>query len=187
MKKSIITQKLIAKAFKNCLAHSTFNQITVSDIMQAAKIRRQTFYNYFQSKEELLNWIFENQFSEVTLDNFDYYNWKNELYLFLRYLEDNLDFYHKILFIDADFDKIYLKQCEHLIYKVLSDQTKISDLTWSDNERFLIYQYNSFALHGISKSAILKNEPLTSLYPTLVTLLESQFQEYKPPKSPTKS
>lgn len=86
MKKSIITQKLIAKAFKNCLSHSTFNQITVSDIMQAAKIQRQTFYNYFQNKEELLNWIFENEFSEVTLDNFDYYNWKNELYLFYAIL-----------------------------------------------------------------------------------------------------
>ena len=54
MKKSIITQKIIAKAFKDLMQSNAYHQISVSDIMQTAKIRRQTFYNYFHSKERLI-------------------------------------------------------------------------------------------------------------------------------------
>ena len=63
--------------------------------MQVAKIRRQTFYNYFQNQEELLSWIFENDFAELINDNLDYYGWQNELLLLLRYLEENQIFYQK--------------------------------------------------------------------------------------------
>ena len=99
MKKSIITQKIIAKAFKDLMQSNAYHQISVSDIMQTAKIRRQTFYNYFQNQEELLSWIFENDFAELINDNSDYYGWQNELLLLLRYLDENQIFYQKIFFL----------------------------------------------------------------------------------------
>ena len=89
MKKSIITQKIIAKAFKDLMQSNAYHPISVSDIMQTAKIRRQTFYNYFQNQEELLSWIFENDFAQLINDNLDYYGWQNELLLLLRYLDEN--------------------------------------------------------------------------------------------------
>lgn len=95
MKKSIITQKIIAKAFKDLMQSNAYHQISVSDIMQTAKIRRQTFYNYFQNQEELLSWIFENDFAELINDNSDYYGWQNELLLLLRYLDENQIFLSK--------------------------------------------------------------------------------------------
>lgn len=97
MKKSIITQKIIAKAFKDLMQSNAYHQISVSDIMQTAKIRRQTFYNYFQNQEELLSWIFENDFAELINDNLDYYGWQNELLLLLRYLDENQIFIKKYL------------------------------------------------------------------------------------------
>ena len=99
MKKSIITQKIIAKAFKDLMQSNAYHQISVSDIMQTAKIRRQTFYNYFQNQEELLSWIFENDFAELINDNSDYYGWQNELLLLLRYLDENQIFIKKFLLL----------------------------------------------------------------------------------------
>ena len=107
MKKSIITQKIIAKAFKDLMQSNAYHQISVSDIMQTAKIRRQTFYNYFQNQEELLSWIFENDFAELINDNSDYYGWQNELLLLLRYLDENQIFYQKIFVIDKNFQHFY--------------------------------------------------------------------------------
>ncbi|MCZ7690348.1 dihydroxyacetone kinase transcriptional activator DhaS [Lactococcus cremoris] len=78
---------------------NAYHQISVSDIMQVAKIRRQTFYNYFQNQEELLSWIFENDFAELINDNLDYYGWQKELLLLLRYLDENQIFYQKIFFL----------------------------------------------------------------------------------------
>lgn len=108
MKKSIITQKIIAKAFKDLMQSNAYHQISVSDIMQTAKIRRQTFYNYFQNQEELLSWIFENDFAELINDNLDYYGWQNELLLLLRYLDENQIFYQKIFVIDKNFQHFSL-------------------------------------------------------------------------------
>ncbi len=99
MKKSIITQKIIAKSFKDLMQSNAYHQISVSDIMQVAKIRRQTFYNYFQNQEEFLSWIFENDFAELINDNLDYYGWQKELLLLLRYLDENQIFYQKIFFL----------------------------------------------------------------------------------------
>ena len=64
MKKSIITQKIIAKAFKDLMQSNAYHQISVSDIMQTAKIRRQTFYNYFQDKYEVVEYIFTHEVLE---------------------------------------------------------------------------------------------------------------------------
>ncbi|ARE22465.1 dihydroxyacetone kinase transcriptional activator DhaS [Lactococcus cremoris] len=99
MKKSIITQKIIAKSFKDLMQSNAYHQISVSDIMQVAKIRRQTFYNYFQNQEELLSWIFENDFAELINDNLDYYGWQKELLLLLRYLDENQIFIKKFLLL----------------------------------------------------------------------------------------
>ncbi|WP_231097924.1 TetR family transcriptional regulator [Lactococcus cremoris] len=78
---------------------NAYHQISVSDIMQVAKIRRQTFYNYFQNQEELLSWIFENDFAELINDNLDYYGWQKELLLLLRYLDENQIFIKKFLLL----------------------------------------------------------------------------------------
>ena len=99
MKKSIITQKIIAKSFKDLMQSNAYHQISVSDIMQVAKIRRQTFYNYFQNQEELLSWSFENDFAELINDNLDYYGWQKELLLLLRYLDENQIFIKKFLLL----------------------------------------------------------------------------------------
>lgn len=179
MKKSIITQKIIAKAFKDLMQSNAYHQISVSDIMQTAKIRRQTFYNYFQNQEELLSWIFENDFAELINDNLDYYGWQNELLLLLRYLDENQIFYQKIFVIDKNFEHFFLIQWENLLDKVIFDQEKKSDYHWSDLEKSFICRYNAAAICAITKESIIRGNSLEKLYSQIVNLLLAQIKIFE--------
>ena len=179
MKKSIITQKIIAKAFKDLMQSNAYHQISVSDIMQTAKIRRQTFYNYFQNQEELLSWIFENDFAELINDNLDYYGWQNELLLLLRYLDENQIFYQKIFVIDKNFQHFFLIQRENLLDKVIFDQEKKSDYHWSDLEKSFICRYNAAAICAITRESIIRGNSLEKLYSQIVNLLLAQIKIFE--------
>ncbi|WP_237397642.1 dihydroxyacetone kinase transcriptional activator DhaS [Streptococcus mitis] len=72
MASSFITKKRIAKAFRDLLATREFDKISIVDIMESAGIRRQTFYNHFLDKYELLDWIFENDLTEYITNNLDF-------------------------------------------------------------------------------------------------------------------
>ena len=168
MKKSIITQKIIAKAFKDLMQSNAYHQISVSDIMQTAKIRRQTFYNYFQNQEELLS-----------NDNLDYYGWQNELLLLLRYLDENQIFYQKIFVIDKNFQHFFLIQWENLLDKVIFDQEKKSDYHWSDLEKSFICRYNAAAICAITKESIIRGNSLEKLYSQIVNLLLAQIKIFE--------
>ena len=153
MKKSIITQKIIAKAFKDLMQSNAYHQISVSDIMQTAKIRRQTFYNYFQNQEELL--------------------------LLLRYLDENQIFYQKIFVIDKNFQHFFLIQWENLLDKVIFDQEKKSDYHWSDLEKSFICRYNAAAICAITKESIIRGNSLEKLYSQIVNLLLAQIKIFE--------
>ena len=70
MSSSIITKKKIAKAFKQLLKTEQFDKISVRKIMEVADIRRQTFYDHFLDKYDLLSWIFVTELQEQIIDNF---------------------------------------------------------------------------------------------------------------------
>lgn len=101
MSDSLITKKVIAKSLKNKLEEKEFLKITVSDIMNDCQIRRQTFYDHFQDKYELLEWIFKQEITETIEDNLTYERWDRIVLRIFEYLEDNQKFYQKALAFDG--------------------------------------------------------------------------------------
>jgi probable dihydroxyacetone kinase regulator len=57
--KKDITKELLASSLKELMVHNSFDKITIKMITDAAGVIRPTFYNHFQDKYELLNYIFE--------------------------------------------------------------------------------------------------------------------------------
>lgn len=51
------TNRLIANSLKRLMLKTPFEKISIKMITDEAKIRRPTFYNYFQDKYDLLEWI----------------------------------------------------------------------------------------------------------------------------------
>ncbi|TVV62078.1 dihydroxyacetone kinase transcriptional activator DhaS [Streptococcus pneumoniae] len=101
MASSLITKKRIAKAFRDLLATREFNKISIVDIMESAGIRRQTFYNHFLDKYELLDWIFETDLTEYITNNLDFISGQKLLQELFLYLEQERDFYIQLFDIQC--------------------------------------------------------------------------------------
>ena len=67
------TARLICEGLKNLLKTKNLDRIRIKEITDEVGLMRPTFYNYFQNQEELLSWIFENDFAELINDNPDYH------------------------------------------------------------------------------------------------------------------
>ncbi|HEO6847435.1 TPA: dihydroxyacetone kinase transcriptional activator DhaS, partial [Streptococcus agalactiae] len=126
MASSLITKKKIAKSFKRLFISQAFDKISVSDIMEDAGIRRQTFYNHFVDKYALLEWIFQTELSEQVTDNLDYISGFQLLSELLTFFKMNQEFYIKLFQIEDqnDFSSYFESYCEQLVDKLLSDYSK---------------------------------------------------------------
>ena len=93
---SLITKKRIAKSFKKLLSKQSFEKISVRQIMEDAGIRRQTFYNHFLDKYELLEWIFQTELREQVTDNLEYISGYQLLQELLHYFSVNKSFYAQL-------------------------------------------------------------------------------------------
>ena len=118
---SLITKKKIAKVFKKLVSDSGFEKVTIAKIMQESNMRRQTFYDYFQDKYELADWIFQQEAIEKIEDNLAYEGWQVIVENLFVYFEENQLFYRKILLFEGQnsFQEYYTQHLEVLISQVL--------------------------------------------------------------------
>ncbi len=118
---SLITKKKIAKVFKKLVGEIGFEKVTIAKIMQESKMRRQTFYDHFQDKYELADWIFQQEAIEKIEDNLAYEGWQTIVENLFVYFEENQLFYRKILQFDGQnsFQEYYTQHLKSLIRQVL--------------------------------------------------------------------
>ncbi|MFS1664654.1 dihydroxyacetone kinase transcriptional activator DhaS [Streptococcus sp. zg-JUN1979] len=156
MTTSLITQKKIAKAFKQLLLTKSFDKISVVDIMQQAGIRRQTFYNYFLDKYELLDWIFETELEEQITDNLSYINGFKLLEELLYYIEKNHTFYKQLFDIKGQNDFVsYLEgYFTILLTKIITEYQEQVGTSFSEKERDFFIRYHSSAWIGLIKEGL---------------------------------
>ena len=144
MASSLITKKRIAKAFRDLLATREFDKISIVDIMESAGIRRQTFYNHFLDKYELLDFISGQKLLQ-------------ELFL---YFEQERDFYIQLFDIQGqnNFYDHFISYCRLLVSKILREYGQI-DIDSSAYTCFLL-DYHSHALAEIVKAYVNKKSPV---------------------------
>ena len=95
--KKDLTKKLIAESFQSLLEKHPFDKITIRMITDQAGLIRPTFYNHFQDKYDLVEWIFsEDIVSEV--DRLLQHGMQQEAIKFLfTGIHKNRKFYAKML------------------------------------------------------------------------------------------
>lgn len=62
------TKLRFAEALRQIMLEKPFSKISVRDIADAAGISRKSFYNHFQDKYDLINWICYSQFVQISED-----------------------------------------------------------------------------------------------------------------------
>ncbi|MGY3725393.1 transcriptional regulator, TetR family [Granulicatella balaenopterae] len=181
MKKSIITKKIIAKSLKDLMLEKDFKKISTADIMNHAGIRRQTFYNHFSDKYELVEWIFKSELHEQLSDNVGYQHWKTTVLTLLFYLEKNKTFYQRAFEIDGQnsFEQFFCDQCKEVIKATYQD-THPNDAPLKESKLLqLLTEYHALAFSHFIKEHIDDNVPLERYHEFLCYVIDHQFNDRK--------
>lgn len=98
-----ITKEIISYSFKKLSYDKAIDKISITSIMNQTDYRRQTFYDHFDDKYDLITWIFSYEVSELTELISIWEKRKDILFSLLTYLEENKTYY-KNIFSNIKFD-----------------------------------------------------------------------------------
>ncbi|MFD1317234.1 dihydroxyacetone kinase transcriptional activator DhaS [Loigolactobacillus zhaoyuanensis] len=160
------TQQQIATALKALMLTTSFNQINVTLIMQQAQLRRQTFYEYFQDKYDLLAWIFSSEAGTDLEASVDYEHWTSSLLDLLNYLEDNRSFYRNALAISEQnsFDQYFLAHTKQLTDIIVRDLLKTKNIPLTGAYISFLREYFSRAVVSVIVDWLQDEQPNSPQY-----------------------
>ena len=154
MANSIITKKKIAKAFKKVLTEKEFEKISVTNIMEEACMRRQTFYSHFLDKYELMAWIFKTDLQEQIIDNLNYISGIGLLHEVFYFFEQNRQFYAELFSVHTqnDFLSYFQDYCLEMVVKIVAEYSQDRQLDIPQLEKNFFFKYHAAALAQTIKS-----------------------------------
>ncbi|EOL50670.1 dihydroxyacetone kinase transcriptional activator DhaS [Enterococcus caccae] len=153
---SLITKKKIAKVFKKLVAEIGFEKVTIAKIMKESNMRRQTFYDYFQDKYDLADWIFRQEAIEKIEDNLAYEGWQFIVENLFVYFEENQVFYRRILTFEGQnsFQEYYTQHLKVLIHQVLVVK-KQTDEGLEEGDRLFLEEFYANAFVSLTTKWII--------------------------------
>ena len=115
-RKSELTKALLGEKFKELVAKKGFEKLTIKMITDAAGVIRPTFYNYFQDKYEVMEWLlWEDVFKEVSELMEQEHGMESLQLLFQRFGEDKT-YYEKVFEVTGQnsFEEMLYGQVFHM-------------------------------------------------------------------------
>lgn len=94
--KKLSSKDLLAETLHEMMCHTSFEEISVTDILQSCGVSRTTFYRHFYSKTDLLFYLFD---SKIALTNFYCFyapSYERERDFFRYLQQDSAFFLHAI-------------------------------------------------------------------------------------------
>lgn len=169
------TKEIIALAFQELTSQKAINKISITDIMKQADFRRQTFYDYFDDKYDLITWIFSDELCQSIEPIMVWNNWDTILWRLLTYLESKKDYYKKIfLNVKLDsFKEFFIYSIKNIIKQLTDDYFNGQFLSLEKEQ--IIQTATDFYSYGISESLyhwVLENcEPNSQTYHAMLVQL----------------
>ncbi|MDF0480120.1 dihydroxyacetone kinase transcriptional activator DhaS [Vagococcus sp. PNs007] len=157
MQESLITKKVIAYSLKKVMQTTPFQKVSISQIMEEAEIRRQTFYNHFQDKYELLGWTYQQDITENISDFLDYEEWDKVILRILDYFYNNQIFYRNALAVSEQnsFDHYFFQHTQELLKTIITDIATQQGIVKTEDSLVFSSEFFSHAFVGITKEWIL--------------------------------
>ena len=179
MVSSHMTKTKIAESFKTLFVTQPFDKISVSLIMETAGIRRQTFYNHFGDKYELMQWIFQTDLNEQITDSSECISGFQLLVELLQFFNINQSFYGQLFQVvdQNDFSSYFDIYCQQVIKKIIQDYRC---LPFNNvDEEMLFVAYHSLALSNIIKKQMVCDRLSSQLDAKfLINLIQQSLESY---------
>ena len=175
MEETKSTQEIIALAFQELTTKKAIDKISITDIMKQADFRRQTFYDHFDDKYDLITWIFSYELCQSIEPMMNWQNWEKILWRLLTYLESKKDYYKKIfLNVKLDsFKEFFIYSIKNIIKHLIDDYFNGQFLSLEKEQ--IIQTATDFYSYGISESLyhwVLENcDPNSQTYHTMLVQL----------------
>ncbi|GLC81700.1 TetR/AcrR family transcriptional regulator [Lacrimispora brassicae] len=85
----LLTKKMIREVFVRMLSERPLHKITVTDVVTACEINRNTFYYYYADLYDIISEIFQTEFQKVINDYNDTNSWEESLLQALNFAVKN--------------------------------------------------------------------------------------------------
>ena len=140
-RKGEATKHQLAESFKELMLKGSFDKITIRMITEQAGVIRPTFYNYFQDKYEVMEWLLEEEVFRPVFEMVEDGMEREAIYLLFRKMEKDQQYYQKAFEVTGQngFEEILAGKLRKLIRQMMKNHT-------SETGRSERYQY----LSGIS-------------------------------------
>ncbi|MCI8992808.1 MAG: TetR family transcriptional regulator [Eubacterium sp.] len=141
------TNTLLAESFKELVLTHPIEKITIKEITGRAGVIRPTFYNHFQDKYELLEWIIHTDLLEPIRPLIENKMVNEALLLLFMNMEKEREFYMKAARLEGQnsFELIARGCVKEILLEIMETNAtdKIPKFSWLTHERIAEYYAQS--------------------------------------------
>ena len=119
--KSEMTKALLGQKFKELVVAKGFYKITIKMITDAAGVIRPTFYNYFQDKYEVMEWLLEKDVFRSVDELMEMDMYREAIKMMFRKIEMDKAYYAKVFAVKGQnsFEELLFQQIYHVAETLL--------------------------------------------------------------------
>ncbi|MCI5868713.1 MAG: TetR/AcrR family transcriptional regulator [Dorea sp.] len=119
--KSEMTKALLGQKFKELVVAKGFDKITIKMITDAAGVIRPTFYNYFQDKYEVMEWLLEKDVFRSVDELMEMDMYREAIKMMFRKIEMDKAYYAKVFAVKGQnsFEELLFQQIYHVAETLL--------------------------------------------------------------------
>ncbi len=172
---------VLAESLKELAATKPIEKITIKEITDKAGVIRPTFYNHFQDKYELLEWITVNELFAPTEPLLSNGMLKEAVTFILTAMENDKDFYRRAAQLTGQnsFYEIFTNCVTKAVLKYIDVESLagIADYKWLKEE--VVADFLGHAISWVTLQWILKgmNAPVEELTDVYIKIFHSPIIE----------
>lgn len=142
-----VTDTLLAESFKELALRHPIEKITIKEITDRAGVIRPTFYNHFQDKYELLEWIIQTDLLEPIRPLIENQMINEALLLLFMNIEKEKEFYMQAVRLEGQdsFEMIARRRVQDILLEIITENAsdRILKFPWLTSERVAGYYAQS--------------------------------------------
>ena len=114
--KSEMTKALLGQKFKELVTAKGFDRITIKMITDASGVIRPTFYNYYQDKYEVMEWLLQKEIFRSLDELVEMGMYREAVKMLFRKIEADRDYYVKVFEVKGQ--NSFEEMLFHQIYRL---------------------------------------------------------------------